>query len=98
MLVAGTQVTRGWRKDKGLGVRQLGDFPHFFLSQLPTTPTDHGHEPRVGAAAGGAEPFGHRTAAERPHHPAGGGPGPGARYTWCLQVSEHKPGARVTGP
>ena len=43
MLVAGTQITRGWRKDKGLGVRQLGDFPHLCfpscLSCPPPPPT-----------------------------------------------------------
>ncbi|XP_029098408.1 coiled-coil alpha-helical rod protein 1 isoform X5 [Monodon monoceros] len=40
--------------------------------ELPPTPTGHGYEPGVGAAAGGTEPSGRRTAAERPHHPAGG--------------------------
>ncbi|XP_071067155.1 coiled-coil alpha-helical rod protein 1 isoform X8 [Dasypus novemcinctus] len=36
-------------------------------------------EPRVAAAAGRAQPPGCRAAAECPPHPAGGGPGPGAR-------------------
>ncbi|XP_032504051.1 coiled-coil alpha-helical rod protein 1 isoform X4 [Phocoena sinus] len=40
--------------------------------ELPPTPTGHRYEPGVGAAAGGTEPSGRRTAAECPHHPAGG--------------------------
>nr|XP_058141510.1 coiled-coil alpha-helical rod protein 1 isoform X10 [Dasypus novemcinctus] len=48
------------------------------LAPTPT-PTPHRREPRVAAAAGRAQPPGCRAAAECPPHPAGGGPGPGAR-------------------